>query len=42
MAWEGGEDDDKEMVSATEGVQSLRGREMWSPMRDEIVLKYEK
>ena len=39
---EGGEDDDKGMVIVTEGVQSLGGREMWSPMRDGIVLKYEK
>ena len=39
---EGGEDDDKGMVSAIEGVHSLGGREMSSPMRDGIVLKYEK
>ena len=39
---EGGEDDDKGMVSAIEGVRSLGGREMSSTMRDGIVLKYEK
>ena len=39
---EGGEDDGKGMVSVIEGVQSLGGREMSSPMRDGIVLKYEK
>ena len=39
---EGGEDDDEGMVSVIEGVRSLRGREMSSPMRDGIVLKYEK
>ena len=39
---EGGEDDDKGMVSVIEGVRSLGGREMSSPMRDGIVLKYEK
>ena len=39
---EGGEDDDKGMVSVIEGVQSLGGREMLSPMRDGIVLKYKK
>ena len=39
---EGGEDDDKGMVSVIESVWSLGGREMSSPMRDEIVLKYEK
>ena len=39
---EGGEDDDKGMVSVIEGVWSLGGREMSSPMRGEIVLKYEK
>ena len=39
---EGGEDDDKGMVSVTEGVSSLGGREMLSPMRDGILLKYEK
>ena len=39
---EGGEDDDKGMVSVIESVQSLRGREMLSPMRNGIVLKYEK
>ena len=33
---EGGEDDDKGMVSDTEGVRSLGGREMSSPMRDGI------
>ena len=37
-----GEDDDKGMVSVTEGVQSLGGREMSSPVRDGIVLKYKK
>ena len=37
-----GEDDGKGMGSVIEGVQSLGGREMSSPMRDEIVLKYEK
>ena len=39
---EGGEDDDKGMVSVIEGVQSLGGREMLSSMRDGIVLKYKK
>ena len=39
---EGGEDDGKRMVSVIEGVGSLGGREMSSPMRDEIVLKCEK
>ena len=39
---EGGKDDDKGMVSVIEGVRSLGGREMSSPMRDGIVLKYEK
>ena len=39
---EGGEDDGEGMVSVIEGVQSLGGREMSSPMRDGIVLKYEK
>ena len=39
---EGGEDDDKGMVSVTEGVWSLDRREMSSPMRDGIVLKYKK
>ena len=39
---EGGEDDDKGMVSVIEGVRSLGGRKMSSPMRDGIVLKYEK
>ena len=39
---EGGEDDDKGMVSVIEGVQSLGGREMLSLMRDGIVLKYKK
>ena len=33
---EGGEDDDKGMVSDIEGVQSLGGREMLSSFRDEI------
>ena len=33
---EGGEDDDKGMVSDIEGVQSLVGREMSRSMRDEI------
>ena len=33
---EGGEDDDKGMVSETEGVQSLGGREMSRSMRDRI------
>ena len=39
---EGGEDDDKGMVSVIEGVWSLGGREMSSPMRDGIVLKCKK
>ena len=39
---EGGEDDDKGMFSVIEGVRSLGGREMSSPMRDGIVLKYKK
>ena len=39
---EGGEDDGKGMVIVTEVVQSLGGREMLNPMRDGIVLKYEK
>ena len=39
---EGGEDDGKGMGSVIEGVQSLGGREMSSPMRDGTVLKYEK
>ena len=39
---EGGEDDGKGMVSVIEGLQSLGGREMLSPMMDGIVLKYEK
>ena len=39
---EGGEDEDKGMVSVTEGVQSGWERLMLSPMRDGIVLKYEK
>ena len=39
---EGGEDDDKGMVSAIEGMCSLGRIEMSSPMRDEIVFKYEK
>ena len=39
---EGGEDDDKGMVSVIEGMWSLDGREMSSPMSDEIVFKYEK
>ena len=33
---EGGEDDDKGMVSEIENVRSLGGREMSSPMRDGI------
>ena len=39
---EGGDDDDKGMVIVTEGVWSLGGREMAGPMKDGIVLKYEK
>ena len=39
---EGGEDDGKVMGSVIEGVQSLGGREMSSPMKDGIVVKYEK
>ena len=39
---EGGEDDGKVMGSVFEGVQSLGGREMSSPMKDGIVVKYEK
>ena len=39
---EGGEDDGKGMGSAIEGVQSVGGREMSSPMKDGIVVKYEK
>ena len=39
---EGGEDDGKGMGSVIEGVQSLGRREMSSPMRDGIVVKYEK
>ena len=39
---EGGEDDDKGMVSVIEGMWSLGRIEMSSPMRDEIVFKYEK
>ena len=39
---EGGEDDGKKMVSVIEGVWSLGGREMSSPMRDGIVLKCKK
>ena len=39
---EGGENDDKGMVSVIEGVRNLGGREMSSLMRDGIVLKYEK
>ena len=39
---EGGEDDGKKMVSVIEGVRSLGGREMLSPMRDGIVLKCKK
>ena len=42
MMREGGEDDDKGMVSVIEGVHSLGGREMLSPMRHGIVLKYDK
>ena len=42
MMREGGEDDDKGMVSVIEGMWSLDGREMSSPMSDEIVFKYEK
>ena len=38
----GGENDDKGMVSVIEGVQCLGGREMSSPVRDGIVLKYKK
>ena len=38
---EGGEDDGKVMGSVIEGVQSLGGREMSSPMKDGIVVKYE-
>ena len=39
---EGGEDDGKVMGSVIEGVQSLGGREMSSPMKEGIVVKYEK
>ena len=39
---ESGEDDGKGMGSVFEGVQSLGGREMSSPMRDGTILKYEK
>ena len=39
---EGGEDDGKVMGRVIEGVQSLGGREMSSPMKDGIVVKYEK
>ena len=33
---EGGEDDDKRMVSDIEGVPCLAGREMWRSIRDGI------